>query len=374
MTPLDGAAWAACGVLLGGVALIRRHAARLDPLPPPGGGPRPSVCVCIPARDEAGEVGRALDSWLAQDLRELRIVVVDDGSTDATPALLAARAGAHPDRLRVIRNDALPPGWLGKNHALHLATQAPEARQAEWLLFVDADAVADPDLLGRAFAYLEGHPADVLALLFAMEAEGFWERLVLPLASAAFLLAIPPHRIPDPRHPAFCGIGAFTLVRRSAYEAVGGHAAAPLEAVDDMMLARRLKRAGYVNRVACGGPALRVRMYHGLRDIVRGLRKNAAALPGWGVLPVVMGVVLAAHLAPIWLPLVGHPWMGGLLWLLVPALVGDVSQRVTRRPMDWRWALWPLNGFVVVAGMAWAFADRLRGVNRWRGRTVRLNA
>jgi hypothetical protein len=77
-------------------------------------------------------------------------------------------------------------------------------------------------------------------------------------------------------------------------------------------------------------------------------------------------------LAPVWLPFAGHPGLALLLWLLVPALAGDVQQRMTGRPMDLLWALWPLNAFVMAAGTAWAFADRLRGVNHWRGRDVRL--
>lgn len=97
------------------------------------------MCLCIPARDEVREVGAALASWLSQDHPHLRIVGVDDGSTDGTTEVLAALAAAHPDRLVVLRNDHLPSGWLGKNHALHLAQAHPWAQAAEWLLLADAD-------------------------------------------------------------------------------------------------------------------------------------------------------------------------------------------------------------------------------------------
>jgi hypothetical protein len=167
-------------------------------------------------------------------------------------------------------------------------------------------------------------------------------------------------------------VGAFTLVRRRAYDAVGGHAGAPLEAIDDMMLARRVKAAGFVNRVARGGPDLHLRMYHGLLELVRAMRKNTAALPHWWLLPLVLPLFLLVGLAPLWLPFAGHPWLALLLWLLVPALVGDVQQRMTGRPMDWLWAFWPLNALVLAAGMAWALADQVRGVNHWRGRDVKI--
>jgi hypothetical protein len=241
------------------------------------------------------EVGACVSSWLAQDHPHLRLVVVDDGSTDGTREVLADLARQHPDRL------------------------------------------------------------------------------ALPLAAAGFLMLVPPHRVPDPKSWAFCGVGAFTLIRRTAYEAIGGHAAAPLEAIDDMMLARRAKAAGFVNRVARGGPDLHLRMYHGLWSVIRAMRKNAMALPLWPLAPLGVAATLLGFLAPLWMPLVGFPVLGLLLWLLVPAFLGHVAQRSSRRPMDLLWAFWPLLGPCVALGQAWAFWDRLRGFNQWRGRRVRLS-
>ena len=374
MSALDVASWSSAGVILFALLILRRHWARLptlaDDSPSPEGAP--SVCLCVPVRDEARELPAALASWLAQDYPNFRILVVDDGSTDGSTELLAALAAARPDRLRVLRNDQLPPGWLGKNHALDLASRQSEALAAEWLLFADGDVQAAPSLLRRAVVFALQQPTDILALVPAVDAVGRAERLILPLAASVFLLAVPPHQVPNPRHPAFCGVGAFTLVRRRAYDAVGGHAGAPLEAIDDMMLARRVKAVGFVNRVARGGPDLHLRMYHGLVELVRAMRKNTAALPQWWLLIPALPLFLGVGLAPLWLPFAGHPWLALLLWLLVPALAGDVQQRMTGRPMDLLWAFWPLNALVLAAGMAWALADQVRGVNHWRGRDVRI--
>jgi glycosyltransferase involved in cell wall biosynthesis len=314
-----------------------------------------------------------MGSWLAQDYPVLRMVAVDDGSTDGSTEILRKFQEARPDRLRVLRNDLLPAGWLGKNHALDLASRQPESVSADWLLFADADVQASPDLLRRAVAFALAQPTDILALIPAIDAVGPAERVILPLAASAFLMVVPPHQVPNPRHPAYCGVGGFTLLRRAVYDAVGGHAAAPLEAIDDMMLARRVKAAGYVNRMARGGPDLHLRMYHGLVELVRAMRKNSAALPAWWLLPFLIPVALVIGLAPVWLPFAGHPVLALCLWLLVPALVGDVHQGMTSRPMDLLWAFWPLNTLVFAAGTAWALWDRFRGVNHWRGRDVPLN-
>jgi glycosyltransferase involved in cell wall biosynthesis len=368
---MEGLAWGAASTLIAGIALTRFHDAKLPRLPDAPLASEEPVCLLVPARDEVREVGAALRSWLAQDHPFLRIVVVDDGSTDGTSEVLAALQAEHPDRLAVLRNDHLPEGWLGKNHALHLAQAHPWA-QAAWLLFADADVVAEPSLLRRALAFAGAQPTDLLALLPAQDTGSRGERLIMPLLGAGFLMVVPPHKVPDPKSFAFCGVGAFTLVRRAAYDAVGGHAADPLEAIDDMMLARRVKRAGFVNRVALGAPALHLRMYHGLAAIVRAMRKNAAALPLWPFAPFGIALTLLLFGAPLWLPFAGHPGLALFLWLIYPALIGDVVQRQDGRPMDLLWAGWPLLGLPIAVGQGWAFLDRLRGINHWRGRSVKL--
>ena len=354
--------------------ITQRRVRRMEDLPEcAGDATLPSVCLCVPARDEAAELGAAVDSWLAQDHPGLKIVVVDDGSTDGTPGILGERVAAHADRLRVIRNDALPAGWLGKNHALHLAVQTPEAMAAEWLLFADADVRADPQLLRRSFAYLQRQPADLLALCPSIDFGSWSEALFLPMGAMGFLWLVPPDRVADPASRFFCGIGAFTLIRRSAYDAIGGHAADRMEAVDDMMLARRAKAAGFVNRIAMGGPELHLRMYHGLADIVRSMRKNALAFPWlWGAAPLWILAVLTLFASPILLAVGGWPRCALLLWLLWPPMVAEAHQRTGQKPVQPVWMLWPLAGPILASGLAWAFWDRLRGINHWRGRSVRL--
>jgi hypothetical protein len=146
-----------------------------------------------------------------------------------------------------------------------------------------------------------------------------------------------------------------------------------MDPIDDMMLAKRVKAAGYTNRVAQGGPGLHLRMYRGLADLVRAMRKNA--LPFMTLVPLVpvsIALVMAASLAPVLLSLLGHPWGGLALWALVVATMSVLQRRLTGRTLDGAWAAWPVNGFLIAAGILWALGDRFRGVNHWRGRDVKL--
>jgi hypothetical protein len=144
-------------------------------------------------------------------------------------------------------------------------------------------------------------------------------------------------------------------------------------AVDDMGLAHRVKAAGATNRVALGGPSLHLRMYHGTWEMIQGLRKNLLSLPWlFPLAPVLAATVLAGTLGCVLVALAGHPGLGLLLWLLVPPLLGEVHQRFSGRAADLAWAFWPLSGLLVASAILLAFLDRLRGVNHWRGRDVKL--
>ena len=142
-----------------------------------------------------------------------------------------------------------------------------------------------------------------------------------------------------------------------------------------MMLAHRVKAAGYCNRVALGGPGLHLRMYHGWVEIVQGSRKNILALPYlFALAPLLVAWVLLSTLGWLVVAATGNPGLGLVLWLLVPPLMAEAHMRFTGRPVDLWWALWPICGLLVTAAIGLAFADRLRGVNRWRGRDVKLRA
>ena len=167
-------------------------------------GPFPKVSIIIPARDEERAVAAGVGSQLAQDYPEFEVLVVNDRSTDGTGAILEGLARGDP-RLRVLPGSEPPPGWLGKPHALWLGAQEAIG---EILLFADADIRYDRRCLREAVSFLQEREADFLALLPRLEAEGFWENVLLPYVIGAY----------------YAGPGLFANRRRPRWVALGGGA------------------------------------------------------------------------------------------------------------------------------------------------------
>ncbi|MGE0439284.1 MAG: glycosyltransferase family 2 protein [Gemmatimonadales bacterium] len=267
-------------------------------------GPAPKVSIVVAARNEARSIATAVASMLEQRYPDYEVVVVDDRSTDATGAILDRIAAAEP-RLRVIHVTELPPGWLGKNHALQVGA---EAASGEWILFTDADVHLREDVLSRAVRYCLDHGVDHLAGSPDARMQGWLLRAFGVFFLTAFLSFAKPWRARDPKSWFHVGVGAFNLVRRSAYLGVEGHRRIPLRPDDDLKLGKVLKRAGYRQDAVAGNGMIVVEWYHSLGEMVRGLEKNMFAGIEYSILLSLAGGLaqLAFGVAPLVLVFVTH--------------------------------------------------------------------
>jgi glycosyltransferase involved in cell wall biosynthesis len=269
----------------------------------PAGNPR--VSIIVPARNEAESIEKALKTLLALDYDNYEVIAVNDRSTDSTgeileriaasqlqnrgegpgqnqsqsqsqnphPALYNTPRMGHP--LRVVHHAELPAGWLGKTHAMWTA-----ANQAtgDWLLFTDADVLFKPDSLRRALAYAESVPADHVVLFPQMIMKGPGEYMMIAFFQTMFMFGHRPWKVADPSTDDHMGVGAFNLVRRRAYEAVGTYAALRMEVLDDMKLGKVVKQAGFAQRNVFGGDLISLRWAKGAMGIVNNLTKNFFAV------------------------------------------------------------------------------------------------
>ncbi|HWI40298.1 MAG TPA: glycosyltransferase family 2 protein [Verrucomicrobiae bacterium] len=300
---LSLAVWGTAALVL---ARGSRRIGFLRDVPPQAG---PKVSLVVAARNEERNLREALSSLLAQDYPQLEYVVVDDRSEDSTPRILAEMA-AHCPRLRPVRVDELPPGWLGKNHALW---HGAESATGEILLFTDADVVMAPDTVSRAVSLFQRDKLDHLAVTPETIMPSHFLGMFTVAFGMVFFLFTRAWKVRDPRSSAHIGIGAFNMVRRSAYLACGGHSTIRLRPDDDLKLGRVLKMRGFRQEVAYGTGLVRVEWYASLGELVRGLEKNAFAGVDYSI-PMAVGGALTQLLCSVW-PFLGL-FSGG-----VPALI-----------------------------------------------------
>jgi glycosyltransferase involved in cell wall biosynthesis len=235
------------------------------------------VSIIVPARNEEEHIAPALATLLKIDYNNYQIIAVNDRSTDRTGEVMdriASAPEAH-GRLKVIHIAELPSGWLGKVHAMWSA-----ARQAsgEWLLFTDADVLFRPDVLTRALAYAEAESADHLVLFPRMIMHSPGERMVIAFFQTLFVFGHRPWKVADPKTKDHIGVGAFNLIRRRVYDAVGTYQALRFEVLDDMKLGKIVKNAGYAQRNVYGADLISLRWVKGAIGMVNNLTKNFFAI------------------------------------------------------------------------------------------------
>ena len=235
----------------------------------------PGLSVIVPAKNEAAGIAATLRSLKASEGVDLQIVAVDDRSTDQTGIIMDDLASEADSRLQILHVTDLPPGWLGKTHAMALAA---EQATGEWLLFTDGDILFHPDALRRALGYAIDSGADHMVVLPTVILRSAGERMMIAFLQVLAIWALRLWRVPDPaaKRDAI-GIGAFNMIRREVYDQLGGWSALRLDVVEDVALGRRVKARGFAQRVALGVDLVRVRWAQGAFGVVENLTKNLFA-------------------------------------------------------------------------------------------------
>ena len=246
------------------------HLVRVDE---PVKGPLPNspfISVCVPARNEERDIHACLTSLLNQNYPHFEVIAVNDHSTDATGDIIQSLASEYSN-LHVIEGESLPDDWLGKPFALY---QAAKKAKGDYLIFTDADPVFQPHALLTAVHTMTARDLDMLTLMPGTEFGSFWERAVQPVIFG-FIAALSRFRkINSPDHTTAMGFGAFIMVKKDVYEKIGGHESVKHEVLEDVMLAKRAKKAGCKLLAADAKTIFSIRMYHSLRGDLDGMAKK----------------------------------------------------------------------------------------------------
>ena len=357
-----------CWVVIGiELSLGNRSIRFLKDLPAPAAPLPCRVSIIIPARNEERNVEEALQSVLKQDYRELEVIVVDDRSTDRTAGILDRVASANPT-IRVVHLKELPPGWLGKNHALYRGAQEASG---ELLLFTDADVVMESSAVSRAVGYLLERQLDHLAIAPDVKMPGVFLQIFVGAFGIFFSLYARPWKAKDPKSKWCIGIGAFNLVRTGVYRAVGMHQAIAMRPDDDIKLGKLIKKHGYRQEFLFGTQMMHVEWYASVRELVDGLTKNAFAGVDYKVSAIV-GASIAEFFLNVW-PFLGVFLTHGATWvinavvvLVILALCRDTARFLTVVP--WHGIGFPIATLLFIYIM-WRsmLTALLHGGITWRG-------
>ena len=311
----------------------------------PSGNPR--VSIIVPARNEEETLEQALNTLLALDYDNYEVIAVNDRSTDRTGEIMEriaenphfsqeSRETGHLEfrSFQVVHHCELPAGWLGKTHAMWTAANHATG---DWLLFTDADVLFKPDSLRRALVYAESVAADHVVLFPRMIMKRPGEYMMIAFFQTMFMFGHRPWKVADPSTDDHMGVGAFNLVRRRVYDAVGTYERLRMEVLDDMKLGKVVKKAGFAQRNVFGGDLISIRWAKGAIGVVNNLTKNFFAVLSFQWWRTVISAFGLAFLN-------FGPFLGFFLaqgWARVPYAVALGSIFAIYIGMSWRSAVPP---------------------------------
>lgn len=365
----------------GQIATVRRLAPPLNSRMYAGeAGTLPRLSLLVAAKDEEANIRTCLRSLLAQDYPDYEVIAINDRSADRTGAIMDELAVQDP-RLRALHVHELRPGWFGKNNAMR---EGVEQAGGEWLCFTDADCVFEtPRVLAIAARFAAERGADFVSILPSHEANSFWERVIQPACSGILLIWFHPLRVNDPNRRTAYANGAFMLMRRSCYDAVGGHEAVKAEVNEDIHFAEIAKRIGQRLCVVTNEDLYSVRMYSTLAGMWSGwtrifygcfrtMRRLLMSLLVVTMMSLLPWLALAGGLLAARLTSGGSTVWSWLAWAGAAAAVAQLSvtwrfYALSRLP-PWYGLLYPIGA--VVGFGALVNAMRRVGGRRsitWRG-------
>jgi chlorobactene glucosyltransferase len=341
---------------------------------------RPKVAILVPARNEEANIEACLRFLLAQDYPNLEIWLYDDASTDRTAEIATRIQSEHQSTLHIISGtEGPPPGWLGKANACHQLYTAMRAEsQPDYLLFTDADVRFEPSAVSQAVETAQANRVGLLSIFPRQITVSWAERLAVPvlLHWTVYNFLPLPLAFSMRAGPAFAAAnGQFMLFTREAYEACGGHAGVRSKILEDVALARAVKRAGYRALLADGGQLVRTRMYSGPAEVWQGYSKNVYAFFANSPVFLSIGIVglLTLYVLPILLAVAFLPSAVGFIFLAQYAVAV-----LTRLVLSLRFKYSLLDSFfhplailfiiaIAINSMIWATTGR--GV--WKGRILK---
>ncbi len=389
--------WIASAALIGAVWLVRivvitltMRNRKLLSSSSYSGTPKetPRVSVLVAAKDEEDNIEACVSTLLEQDYPNFGVIAIDDRSGDRTPDILARLERGGGGKLRVITIQALRDGWFGKNNAMR---EGVSASDGEWLLLTDADCrFPSRKAISMAMREVQEQKVDFLTVIPVLDTASAWERVLQPVCALVLILWFLPERVNDPTKKTAYANGAFMLLRRTCYDAIGGHERVRTEVNEDIKMARLAKREGFALRVVENDDLLRSRMYRTPREAWRGWSRIYYGSLGTVRRVTISLLMLGTYSLFPWISLgIAAVWSGcshegsTANWNLAAGVWAGVivlkqiamSQFYHLVRIERRYSLFYIFAAVAAFGMLWSAMLRVLGLTHttWRGTSYHGN-
>lgn len=330
--------------------------------------PSSTITAVVPARNEVDVIASCIES-LACQTEIAEILVVNDQSTDKTAEVVRGLIPAIP-RLRLLETQDVPSGWVGKNNAVFLG-----AREAKtpWLLFTDADAVLESGAAARALQIAQEAGAALVSFSPQQITRTWYEKALIPFVYSRLAKHFSYDAVNNPDSPAAAANGQFLMIRRKAYDAIGGHASVASEVLEDVALAKRAKNARFRVWFGPGQGIVRVRMYRTFAAMWQGWKKNLYLLVGGTPGAVFRELEASIPWIPLVLILLGFkvPVVSflGVLFLLTRQLTYGLE--IARNQYPFKFIIYYAPAVILYGSVLWAsYRGHAKGKVEWKGREV----
>ncbi len=289
-------------------------------------GADPLISILIPARNEEKNIANCVQSCLAQNYKKIEVLVLDDNSEDRTPLIVKTLAKGD-SRIRLLQGEPLAAGWLGKNWACH---QLSQTAKGDYFLFVDADVVMKPSAVGIALSAMKKYRLSMFSIFPTQILSGSGAALVIPIMNWLLLNFLPLKQVYLGKSPSLVAAnGQFIAYEKEAYHRNGGHVRVKDKVVEDMELARGVKRSGEKLMTALGGDIVECRMYPDLASSVKGFTKNF--FPGFGIPAILfflmVNLFIFIYLFPYILAVTNPLWLVPVFFISVSKVVISLLSR-----------------------------------------------
>ncbi|MDZ5712083.1 glycosyltransferase [Jeotgalibacillus haloalkalitolerans] len=326
------------------------------------------ISVIVPARNEEDHIMKSISSQLNQTYQHIEWILINDRSKDTTGTLMEKLA-EKDHRITVIHIDKLPEGWLGKNYALHKGTLAASG---DVYLFTDADVRYEPDLIAKAAGYMNRLKIAHLTVSPDLQSKSFLLKGFVAFFLFGFSYYKRPWSANRDQSKSGMGIGAFNMIKKEAYQNIGGHQAISLRPDDDLQLGMLVKKNGYKQRMATAKSMLKVEWYPSVKEALKGLEKNTFAGLHYSYL-FTFGAMAGVFISQV-LPFIAifsrDANTAAMAWVSIGAIMAvyiPITRRLTTYS-SFHAVLFPISAILfITAVIRAAMLTLLRGGVKWRG-------